>query len=774
MVRRTRPAGHQLNGDVDMSDEYVGEGDDHIMSFDIQDTVDLAVQDVVASSQPAQDGTPAVQLLTRASLIDSCLGSIHSSFRTDAEISRHDPGMPRERELQRWEPGPNDDIQGLALEDSGSGAWDQFAANENTFNVQSSYDENIYTTSIDRSHPEYGRRLAKAERLAREIEGSSSSNLHVAEERRKDTGHDDGGDEEDKYSGVKRDYPALSRGGSGTYVPPSRRPITNQPSVSGAPYDPAIISSQLAKPTAPPAPQTAAAAEEAPEPAKAVGSPPKPDEQKTPAADTSSSKGLAAAGSASQAPKKSPIPTEDRLRDTADAFKQFANNEKLRLRQAVEQKRTNARHEKNVRINDLKKFAENFKLKSRVPDDLVPILAKDHEKQLEIKRKAETAARGEEHRSKEREKDEVPTTPALSTASQPTNTAAADQRAPLSQQPARQRAPSNRNNLVPQPIPPMTSRQPPLFNNRPQRQNGPLQPLPTDLRIPTGPALHRDAGPISPTSATRLNVNAKAFEFRPGAINFTPSGDSPSPQRSAAGLPTHAPQASFFDEREKNALGSKQGPVVEGEMNVIAHLQESELTDEQKKQLRNAGGVPQPYRTIPTWTVPDERLNTTFHDLFPKPQLPSQGPSPMHTPNPAGGQMPHSHQLPPHLHAPNVASASQHNRFFQPHQQHGMPHPHTQGFDPRMQFPGGPGNSVHSSPRFPQAQMAAFNGHVGQMPQMPMPQFAGQPMQGYGMSPNMSYRQLHMPPGGGPAMMLPGQPHGPSTSSIPIHSISRC
>lgn len=36
-----------------------------------------------------------------------------------------------------------------------------------------------------------------------------------------------------------------------------------------------------------------------------------------------------------------------------------------------------------------KQFANDLTLKTRVPDDLIPILAKDHEKQLETKCKAE-------------------------------------------------------------------------------------------------------------------------------------------------------------------------------------------------------------------------------------------------------------------------------------------------------------------------------------------------------------------------------------------------
>jgi len=58
----------------------------------------------------------------------------------------------------------------------------------------------------------------------------------------------------------------------------------------------------------------------------------------------------------------------------------------------MEAKRANSRHEKNIRLNDLKKFSESFKLKTPVPEDLVALLAKDPERQLEISRKAKLSA----------------------------------------------------------------------------------------------------------------------------------------------------------------------------------------------------------------------------------------------------------------------------------------------------------------------------------------------------------------------------------------------
>ena len=116
-------------------------------------------------------------------------------FRTDTDISGN--LALRERQLQRWTSNAETDVD-LSLEGSESGgAWDQFKANEQLFGLKSDYDENIYTTRIDRSNPSYREREAAAIRLAQDIEGTSTSNAHVREERGM-IDEDVGLDEEDK------------------------------------------------------------------------------------------------------------------------------------------------------------------------------------------------------------------------------------------------------------------------------------------------------------------------------------------------------------------------------------------------------------------------------------------------------------------------------------------------------------------------------------------------------------------------------------------------
>lgn len=104
-----------------------------------------------------------------------------AGFRTDADISGN--LAVRERQLQRWAPSVETDVD-LSLEASApSGEWDQFKANEKLFGLKTDYDENIYTTTIDRSNPSYREREARAQRIAREIESSSTHSAHIREER---------------------------------------------------------------------------------------------------------------------------------------------------------------------------------------------------------------------------------------------------------------------------------------------------------------------------------------------------------------------------------------------------------------------------------------------------------------------------------------------------------------------------------------------------------------------------------------------------------------
>lgn len=124
-------------------------------------------------------------------------GGGQDSFRTDTDISGlPPPSRPRERDLQAWSAGAeawgggggsggiDDGIGGMSLDDDlskstnsrrggsqpgGNGAWDQFAANERMYGLKTDYDEEIYTTKLDRSTKDFKDREARAAQLEREI-----------------------------------------------------------------------------------------------------------------------------------------------------------------------------------------------------------------------------------------------------------------------------------------------------------------------------------------------------------------------------------------------------------------------------------------------------------------------------------------------------------------------------------------------------------------------------------------------------------------------------
>ena len=142
-----------------------------------------------------------------------------TSSRADAMMGKGGPGgSSRAASAPTSGNAPNVNTAGLSEKDT-IGKWDQFAANEQLFNVRATYDENLYTTALDKSSVG-AHKQREAARLAREIEGQTTSNIHLAEERGQKVEGDYGElDEEDKYSGVLTSggkvRAALAKGGGG-------------------------------------------------------------------------------------------------------------------------------------------------------------------------------------------------------------------------------------------------------------------------------------------------------------------------------------------------------------------------------------------------------------------------------------------------------------------------------------------------------------------------------------------------------------------------------
>lgn len=60
--------------------------------------------------------------------------------------------------------------------------WDQFETNKTLFGVNSTFDEELYTTKLDKG-PQMRELEKEALRIAREIEGEETHDLHLAEVR---------------------------------------------------------------------------------------------------------------------------------------------------------------------------------------------------------------------------------------------------------------------------------------------------------------------------------------------------------------------------------------------------------------------------------------------------------------------------------------------------------------------------------------------------------------------------------------------------------------
>ncbi|KAI9678159.1 MAG: hypothetical protein M1817_006104 [Caeruleum heppii] len=823
MVKQTTfGAQHQTNGVKSTTSDYTGSGPDHVMSFEMKDVVDITVDTVTFFDAPSrvQNGTA-------------------SNFRTDADISGN--LAVRERNLQRWEPstGPDED---LSLEGGGNGqnsrangGWDQFEANERLYGVRSDYDENIYTTAIDRSNPLYRQRAAAADRIAREIEGGTAASAHIAEERGGPVVDDSGMDEEEKYSGVRREpqsVPPVQSRQPNKYTPPARRPPTGQPTVAGAPVDPAIISSQMARPAPSPSTESQDPTSAGPveiQPSSKQGAdktiaPPMPTPN---ASDSATVSGLPASKGNSVTPAKpdssqkqstqatpsgpsgTSTPSSKPSNQTAtatvevdllDSFKNFASVEKLRYQ---EHRRNQAKHVKDHKLNDLRRWAVEFKLKSLPPKDIIPVLAKDPEKQERIVEKARRDVEEAKHDPPPISK--APVTAPSSKTQRPANVGRFDPgNGPVPSFPDRHAGMRGRSGHPSQGMPNQQHMRPGQPHNLPaiparsgpglgarlaniQQQNKaglPVSAIPSPAPIhegrvpPTGPALMstetgaaKFSGTPTPTSATSMRFNVKALEFKPNpaSTSFAPNGNptaSPSPKSTAGGRPSPrvTTPSSFFGSRKP--LPPSERPSIGDYFNPIKRLRKE--AEENKEDWRANGGIRPAHKTAPRWDVTGENKDRSYTEMFDKVPFSAQTMSPSQPPH-ANPQLAHQHQLPFHLQhggpaVPPSHTPHQAGHHLHPQQQHhpmAMPHHHD---DHRMHLSAS-SSSYMPSPRMQQVNVA-YHSPMGQHAQLVYPQGMTQ----YGVGPGGPHVPHFRQYSGGPQFMsqqnsqmgAPMMAHGPS------------
>lgn len=135
-----------------------------------------------------------------------------NNFETDIQISQKNQSKKKQEKLVKYQVDEKDKniYSNQSLEDEindneNNKKWDQFEVNKKKYNVISTYDENLYTTTLDKN------KISKelndyADKIIHEIKNSSNNekNVHILEDRGIIDERDGDIDEEDKYSSVIR------------------------------------------------------------------------------------------------------------------------------------------------------------------------------------------------------------------------------------------------------------------------------------------------------------------------------------------------------------------------------------------------------------------------------------------------------------------------------------------------------------------------------------------------------------------------------------------
>ncbi|KAI9928641.1 hypothetical protein ASPWEDRAFT_36403 [Aspergillus wentii DTO 134E9] len=722
MVQRASKQDPQrTNGVSDVASPFLGSAPEHSMAFDVKDIVDIAVANVSTADVTAKTANGAA-----------------SGFRTDVDISGN--LAIRERTLKRWEPAAEDEVD-MSLESTDSSTamgWDQFETNTRLFGAVSSYDENLYTTRIDRSDPTYKRKEAEAARIAQEIEGTDVVNSHMREERGLAPIDAGGHDEEDKYSGVRRDekdFPPLVSGQPNKYTPPARR----QPAAQPAPAPASTLKQPAtADPASAPVPSTETPPTQASQ-----------EKESTPAAKSAAdAEQKPAAGKAAPSIASAPKPTAENATSNVEAkllghFREFANSEKMKVQ---ERRRNQASYDRTLKLNELMKFSKNFKLATPVPKDLVPILAKDRNKQEKIIQRAQQQTD---------EKVDSKATPVTAEQKPAPHAPGQSGTMPPPAQSDRPTQPRGRPMYPPtgphagpggrlphqtmhpgRPGTGMLSHR--LADNLQQRKGAAMGPVPSPLPIhdgripPTGPAGDQ-SGVTSPSktqtpssaASTKFNVRAMEFKPNPAASTFTPGGasgasSSPQPFFRGRSISRATSPSAFFGAKKPRPIAER--PSLNDQFNPIKRMKK-ESAEQSEKDYTFNGGIPPAYKTLPTWDAPAGNEEKTYLQMFKQPPtVPSISPQNRSASNP---QAPHQPQLPFQFQQSNpgmppVSGPPHGPHHLHPQQHHGSGPPHFD--DHRMQM------SASTSQIFPSPRLQ--HSHVGYpSPMAPHAQLAfGQPV----------------------------------------------
>ncbi len=412
--------------------------------------------------------------------------------------------------------------------------------------------------------------------------------------------------------------------------------------------------------------------------------------------------------------------------------------------------------DRETKLRELKRFSESFKLKTEVPQDLVPILAKDKIKQAEIVEKAkkdiQTVTSGD---------GSAASTPnASSTTTSQAATKSGNKVLPPNSFAAKDPERFQREiKALVQSLPRINQHAPStsLAQSVRQVQRNPNLPVRAPMPIPDGPrqfpptgpaAANNHPGPPTAPAATiphagpskRLNVNARPFDFKPNpnAAAFTPTFGGPS--TTATPSPTTSlPVASratspsvFFGNKklktEKKSIRENFNPFVR-----MKHAKANAPPDPRAgPPVGNANDyIDKPWGTQPLWPTTEPNNEKTYTQIFAKvefDQSTGHSPQPPHMMAP----QPHHQQLPAHM----------------PHMNHGHV-PHQPHHGPMPQHLGIPTHYEQSQGQMPTPSV------------MPSPSLHNATVAPYQQSPVPHQAQMVMYPGGPGGMNQYGAPTGP-------------
>jgi hypothetical protein len=456
-----------------------------------------------------------------------------------------------------------------------------------------------------------------------------------------------------------------------------------------------------------------------------------------------------------QVKEGAPSATSTVERDVLKEFKTFANQQRINAEKARTSK---AKADKEVKLTELKKFADTFKLSTPVPNDLISIIAKDPVKQKEIQAKAlqnaeDVAKAKADAGSKDKE------TPPKESSTKPTpeqvqvqGQTPTDSRTPARPTAPNATSPSNLPNRHP------ASRQsyaPPQYHSQSYRgdragsqhitpQNRPTGHLAQRLRgveqqklsqsainhqhmgvqdlrpPPTGPANNSDPSYNRRMSGVpshiggKLNPNSHEFRPSPYAASFNPNGH-PSAGSSPRSAVNNVADGQTGSGASGQLIRRKTKVVDVKKCYILAHVK-TILPPQGRNWDENAGLRPS-YDTLPTWRQlqegsekSDSTMHLTYKEYFER-HSPFVGPT-IATPNPSHvmPQIAHQHQLPFHLQHGAQHLGPRQSPHIPPMQMHASQHGHVAhlpfngGDDHRMMH----SNSAQSfaSPRMAQVPMA--------------------------------------------------------------------